>query len=375
MRIAVTAIFLQKSTLEGFGHYAHELLARMVAANQQDEFLFLYDRPVEEQLIIGPNIASIVVTPKANQPASFKYWYDIKAPLALKKFKPDVWLQPFGYCSLSTSIPQILFVHDLAYQHYPKMIPWYHLLYYRLFTQKMLRKAAILVTVSSFSKKDMVEHFPQIDPLKINIVPGAARTIFQPLSWQEKQAVKDGFADGREYFLFIGGVHPRKNLMHLLKAFSLFKKWQHSNMKLLITGRLAWQYAALTEKLKTYKYRNDIVMLGYVPDEQLAKITASAYAVIYPSFFEGFGLPIIEAMQCGVPVICSQTSAMPETGGDAAQYIDPADPESIAKAMLQIYKDESLRSNLIAAGGEQAAKFSWQRSALSINEIVQHFKP
>ena len=146
-------------------------------------------------------------------------------------------------------------------------------------------------------------------------------------------------------------------------------------MKLLITGRLAWQYAALTEKLKTYKYRNDIVMLGYVSDEQLAKITASAYAVICPSFFGGFGLPIIEAMQCGVPVICSQTSAMPETGGDAAQYIDPADPESIAKAMLQIYKDESLRSNLIAAGSEPAGKFSWQRSALSINEIVQHFKP
>jgi glycosyltransferase involved in cell wall biosynthesis len=346
MRIAVTAIFLQKSTLEGFGHYANELLARMVAAQPQDEFIFLYDSPPDELLFKGKNVTTVVVSPKANQPAAFKYWYDVKAPLALKAFKPDVWLQPFGFCSLTSQIPQVLFVHDLAYLHFPKMIPWYHLLYYRLFTKKMLMKAVALVTVSAFSKTDIIDHFPAIDPLKINIVPGAARQIFQPLGWQEKQVVKDGYADGREYFLFTGGVHPRKNLMNLLKAFSLFKKWQHSNMKLLIAGRLAWQAAAITEKLKTYKYRNDVVMLGYIADEQLANITASAYAVIYPSFFEGFGLPIIEAMQCEVPVICSQTAAMPETGGDAAEYIDPNDPEKIAKAMLQIYKDESFRSNI-----------------------------
>ena len=375
MRIAVTAIFLQKSTLEGFGHYANELIARMVANQPQDEFIFLYDSPADESLIKGKNVTSIVVSPRANQPVSFKYWYDIKAPLALKAFKPDIWLQPFGFCSLTSKIPQVLFVHDLAYLHYPKMIPWYHLLYSRLFTKKMLMKAAALVTVSAFSKTDMLEHFPTIDPLKINIVPGAARHIFQPLGWQEKQVVKDGYADGREYFLFTGGVHPRKNLMNLLKAFSLFKKWQHSNMKLLIAGRLAWQAAAITEKLKTYKYRNDVVMLGYISDEQLANLTASAYAAIYPSFFEGFGLPIIEAMQCEVPVLCSQTSAMPETGGDAAEYMDPNDPEKMAKAMLQIYKDESLRSNLIAAGKIQSAKFNWEQSAVKVNQILHQIKP
>jgi glycosyltransferase involved in cell wall biosynthesis len=151
--------------------------------------------------------------------------------------------------------------------------------------------------------------------------------------------------------------------MNLLKAFSLFKKWQNSNMQLLVAGRLAWQYEDLIEKLKTYKYREDVVMLNYVSDEQLAKITASAYALVYPSLFEGFGLPIIEAMQAGTPVICSDTSSMPEASADAALFADPNSPDAIAKQMLAIYKDESLRDELVQKGKRRAAEFSWDTTA------------
>jgi glycosyltransferase involved in cell wall biosynthesis len=151
--------------------------------------------------------------------------------------------------------------------------------------------------------------------------------------------------------------------MNLLKAFSLFKKWQNSNMKLLVAGRLAWKYVNLIEKLKTYKYRDDVVLLGYVSEEQLQQLTASAYALVYPSLFEGFGLPILEAMQSAVPVICSQTSSMPEVGGDAALYVDPQNPDDIAKQMLKLYKDEALREEMIKKGLERAKEFSWNRSA------------
>jgi glycosyltransferase involved in cell wall biosynthesis len=151
--------------------------------------------------------------------------------------------------------------------------------------------------------------------------------------------------------------------LNLLKAFSLFKKWQQSNMKLLIVGRTAWDHEEILEKIKTYKYREDVVLLGYVTDEQLARITGAAYALVYPSFFEGFGLPIVEAMQSGVPVITSNNSSMPEIGGDAALYADPSEPDAIAKHMLELYKNESYRSDLIGAGKTQAAKFSWDRAA------------
>lgn len=363
MRIAVNTIFLQDKNLEGFGHYANEVFSRLVKQHPEHEFIFVFDRPYSDKFIYAKNILPLIVSPPARHPLGFKYWYDIKAPLALRSLKADVWVQPYGFCSLSTSIPQVLIVHDLAFMHYPGFIPWYHRWYYQWYTKKFLVKATSIVTVSADTQSDILQKYPVVDVKKIEKIPGAARTGFYPLDWFEKQAIKDGFADGREYFLFTGGIHPRKNLMNLLKAFSLFKKWQHSNMKLLVAGRLAWQYEEVLQKLKSYKYREDVILLDYLPEDDLAKITASAYALVYPSFFEGFGLPIIEAMQSGVPVICSDTSAMPETAGDAALYASPTDPEAIAKQMLALYKDETLRNQLIESGSKQAAKFNWDVSA------------
>jgi glycosyltransferase involved in cell wall biosynthesis len=362
MRIAVNAIFLQKNKLEGYGHYVNEIFSRIVQQHPEHEFIFVFDRSFDQAFNFGPNTKQVIVSPPAREPLAFKYWYDVKAPLALRSYKIDVWVQPYGFCSLTTKIPQVLIVHDLAFLHYPKFIPWYHRIYYKLFTKRFLRKAKKIVTVSAFTKADLIKHYT-IPSKKISVVNGAADKRFLPFSWWEREEVKEGFADGREYFLFTGGIHPRKNVLNLLKAFSLFKKWQQSNMKLLIVGRTAWDHEEILEKIKTYKYREDVVLLGYVTDEQLARITGAAYALVYPSFFEGFGLPIVEAMQSGVPVITSNNSSMPEIGGDAALYADPSEPDAIAKHMLELYKNESYRSDLIGAGKTQAAKFSWDRAA------------
>jgi glycosyltransferase involved in cell wall biosynthesis len=141
-------------------------------------------------------------------------------------------------------------------------------------------------------------------------------------------------------------------------------------MKLLVVGRLAWQYGDIVEKLKTYKYREDVVMLNYVSEQTLTQLTASAYALVYPSFFEGFGLPILEAMQSGVPVITSNTSSMPEIAGEAALFASPDDPDAIAKQLLLIYKDESAREKLIEAGKLRAASFSWDDTANKFWEAI-----
>lgn len=369
MRIAVNAIFLQKDKLEGYGQYVKEVFSRIVQKHPEHDFIFVFDRPYHEQFIFGPNVTPIVVAPPARHALAFKYWYDVKAPLALRSYKPNVWVQPYGFCSLTSNIPQVLLVHDLSFLHYPQFIAWHHRWYYQWFTKKFLQKAQSIVTVSDHSKKDIIQQY-KLTGKKIEVVYGAAKAGFIPLTWQEKEQVKEGFADGREYFLFTGGIHPRKNLMNLLKAFSLFKKWQQSNMKLLVAGRLAWQYDDVLQKLKTYKYKEDVVLLGYLPDEQLARVTAAAYAMVYPSFFEGFGLPVIEAMQCEVPVITSNAGSMPEIGGDAALYADPANPDEIAKLMLSIYKDEALRSRLITAGKIQAATFNWDDAAEQLWQII-----
>lgn len=369
MRIAVNAIFLQKAKLEGYGWFVKEVFSRLAHKYPEHEFIFVFDRPYDPEFIFEKNVIPVVVGPAARQVFAFKYWYDIKAPLALKKYQPDVWVQPYGFCSMTSSIPQLLMVHDLAFVHFPQFISWHQRLYYKWFTPGFLKKAGNLLTVSEFSKNDLLAHYP-VKASKVSVVYGAARSGFHPLDWEAREAVKAGYANGREYFLFVGGIHPRKNLLNLLKAFSLFKKWQKSNMQLLVVGRLAWQYEALIEKLKTYKYREDVVMLDYITDDQLTKITASAYALVYPSYFEGFGLPILEAMQSGVPVIASDTSSMPEVAGTAALFAGPGDPDAIAKQMLHLYKDEAARNKLIEAGKQRAAAFSWDKTAEQVWEAI-----
>jgi len=369
MQIAVNAIFLQKTSLEGYGWYVQEVFKRLVNQHPEHEFIFVFDRAYDASFVFAKNVTPVVVTPAARHIFSFKYWYDIKAPKALKKFQPAVWVQPYGFCSLTTKIPQLMVVHDLAFLHFPAFISWHQRWYYQRFTPKFLQKAKQIVTVSEFSKQDILLHYP-VQANKLSVVHGAAREGFDPLDWGSRDATKASYADGREYFLFVGGVHPRKNLMNLLKAFSLFKKWQHSNMKLLIVGRLAWQYSDIIEKLKSYKYREDVVMLNYVSDHTLTQLTASAYALVYPSFFEGFGLPILEAMKSGVPVITSNTSSMPEIAGDAALFASPNDPDAIAKQLLLIYKDESAREKLVEAGKLRAAGFSWEATANKFWEAI-----
>lgn len=370
MRIAINAIFLQNNPMEGYGHYTAEVVQRIINLHPEDEFLLLYDRPWGNDFINQPNVTHLLVTPAARHPLSFKYWYNVKATAAVKRWKADVWFQPYGFCSLTSNVPQVLMIHDLAFKHYPQYISWYQRLYYYWFTPAFIRKAKKVVTVSQFSKNDICKTYRTAEN-KITVVPGAARTGFVQLEWEAKQAMKDGYADGREYFLFVGGIHPRKNLLNLLKAFSHFKKWQHSNMKLLVAGRMAWQYDDLLEKIKTYKYRDDVVLLGYLPEAQLQRVVGAAYALIYPSWFEGFGLPILEAMQAGVPVICSNTSSMPEVAGDAALIVDPSNHDAIGKEMLALYRSEGIRNAFIEKGLERAQSFSWDTTAAAVYRELQ----
>lgn len=348
--------------MEGYGYFVQEIFSRLAKKYPEHEFIFIFDRPFDQNFIFSSNVKPFIVEPAARHALSFKYWYDVKLPIALRSIKPDLMVQPYGFCSLTSKVPQLLIVHDLAFKHFPKFIPKHHLYYYRAFTRSFLNKAEKIATVSEFSKNDIVQQY-KIAPEKINVVFSAAKNIFQPIDSHTQQVTKGKYAGGKEYFLFTGGIHPRKNLISLLRAFSFFKKWQHSNMKLLVAGRLAWKYDSVLEKLKTYKYRDDVVLLNYLPEEELANITASAYAMVFPSLFEGFGVPVIEAMQCAVPVIASNSSSLPEIAGNAVLYADPDNADAIAKQMLQLYKDESLRSKLIEAGVVQAKKFDWDKTA------------
>jgi glycosyltransferase involved in cell wall biosynthesis len=362
MTIAVNTRFLLKDYLEGYGYFLYETFSRIVKKHPEHRFVFIFDRPYDKRFIFGSNVKAVVTGPPARHPLLWKLWYDIKIPAVLKKYKADVFVSCDGFCSLNTSVPQCLVLHDLAFLHYPSFNKKSHLFFYKRYTPKFLSKAKSVATVSEFSKKDILSQY-KMEADKIDIAYSAAKKIFQPLNDETKQALKEKYTEGKEYFLYTGAIHPRKNLMNLLKAFSVFKKRQQTNMKLVLAGRLAWKYESFTKSLESYKYRKDVVMTGYVAEEELVKITGSAYALVYPSLLEGFGVPVLEAMQCDVPVITSANSSMQEIAKDAALYADANSHIEIADKMMLLYKDENLRRGLIQKGKLVVQQYSWDKTA------------
>ena len=362
MRIAVNTRFLLKEYLEGYGYFIQETFRWIAKKFPEHEFIFIFDRTVDKQFVFEKNVITIVTGPPARHPLLWKFWYDVKIPAILRKCKADIFVSCDGLCSLNTKVPQCVVVHDLSFLHFPSFNKKSHTLFYKKYTAKFLNKAATIATVSEFSKRDIIKNY-KIDASKIDVVYSATKEIFYPNNEEEKKKTKDKYAEGKDYFVYIGAIHPRKNLLNLLKAFSVFKNRQQSNLKLVLAGRLAWKYESFLENLKTYKYRNDVVMTGYLEEEELVNVVSSAYGLVYPSLLEGFGVPVLEAMRSEVPVITSLNSSMQEIAGDAALYADPKNYQDIADKMMLLYKDEDLRKELVQKGKKIVTQYSWNRTA------------
>ena len=362
MIIAVNTRFLFNEYMEGYGYFISETFRRITKNHPEHQFIFIFDRPYDERFIFTSNITGISTGPPARHPLLWKFWYDFRIPAILKKYKADVFVSPDGHCSLGTKVPQCMVLHDLAFLHYPSFIKTSHLRYWKRSMSKFVHKARRIATVSEFSKEDIIKHY-QTGSNKIDVVSSAGKKIFSPLSMEDKTAIKEKYTGGKDFYIYTGSIHPRKNLVNLLKAFSVFKKHQRSGMKLVLAGRMAWKNKQFVKDLENYKYREDVVLTGYVKEQDLAGLTGAAYAMVYPSLHEGFGVPVLEAMQSSVPVITSGNSAMQEIAGEAALYANPADYKSIAQNMMLLYKDESLRQRLVEKGNERAKEFSWDRTA------------
>jgi glycosyltransferase involved in cell wall biosynthesis len=254
--------------------------------------------------------------------------------------------------------------------HHPAGYQKSHQLYYKHYTPKFIRKAKTVLTVSQFSKADIINQYKTQEE-RIGVVYNGIKEVFLPLAFAEQESVKEKYTGGGEFFLYTGAIHPRKNLVTLLKAFSIFKRRLHSSFKLVLAGRLAWKNDDFLALLKTYKYKEDVVLTGYLQEAELTKLTASAYAFVYPSLFEGFGVPVAEAMRCGVPVLTAKASAMEEISEGAALYFDPQNIEDMADKLMRIYKDEGGRSALIQKGLVVAEKYTWKKTTYAVWEGIK----
>ena len=370
MIVAVNTRFLLPDVLEGYGYFTKEVLQVLTQAYPGHQFHFFFDRPFAKEFLFASNVTGHVLQPPARHPLLWKYWFDVKVAWQLRKIRADVFLSPDGQCSLATSVPQCLVVHDLGFLHYPAGYQKSHLVYYKQYTPKFIRKAATVATVSQFSKADMIAQY-KVPQEKLSVVYNGIKETFRPTSFEEQMAVKDQYTGGSEYFFYAGAIHPRKNIINLLKAFSVFKRRMQSSLKLVLAGRLAWKNEEFLELLKTYKYRDEVVLTGYLEEGELARLMAAAYAFVYPSHFEGFGVPVAEAMRCGVPVLTSKDSAMEEISQGTALYFDPANVDDMAYKLMFIYKQEGERKALVEKGKAVATQYTWQRTAEALWTCVE----
>ena len=362
MRIAVNARFLLKGRLEGIGWYTHEVVRRLVQAHPEHEFIFFFDRPFDSDFLFGPNVKGVVLYPPARHYVLWWWWYEIAIPMALNRHQADVFFSPDGYCSLRTKTPTLMVTHDIAHVHYPDQIPAWASAYYNRYVPQYLKRANKIITVSDFVKQDIIQQY-QIGEQKITIAGNACKEAFVPVQEEKQRAIKAKYSKGESYFFYLGALHPRKNIERLIKAFDDFKVQNKSTIQLLLGGRLAWQSNAIKQAWEHSPFQQDIHWLGYIPDDILPEIMGSALALTYVSLFEGFGVPLLEAMETEVPIITSKVSSLPEVAGSAALLVDPLSEKEIANAMGRMFNEADLRTQLIEAGKKQRQIYSWDKTA------------
>ena len=370
MRIAVNTRLLLPGKLEGLGRFTCETLRRITQMHAEHEFVFIFDRSYSQEFIFSENIIPAVAFPQARHPVLWYLYFDWGIPRILKKYKPDLFLSPDGWLSLRTTIPSLPVIHDLNFFHNPEWVDPFPRLYYKYFFPRFIRKAERIATVSEYTRSDIISRFG-IDSGKIDIVYNGTSKNFIPAAERIVQTTRESFSDNQPFFLFLGLVHPRKNLTRIIAAYNQYRNSTSESVKLLVAGSTRYWTRDTQLAYKNSPYRNDIKFLGRLSERDLIDVVGSSLALVYASLFEGFGIPILEAMSCGVPVITSNVTSMPEVGGDAVYYVDPRSVDSIAKGMLEIARDETLRQNLIRKGFEQAMKFSWDQTAIRLWNSIE----
>lgn len=370
MKIGINARFLLPTKMEGFGWYTLEIVKRLVDQHPEHEFVFFFDRPFDKKFLFGSNVTPVVISPPARHPILFIYWFEFALKKALQKHEIDVFFSPDGFLSLGSKVPQVAVIHDINFEHYPEDLPLNARLYLQYYFPKFARKAAKIITVSNYSKNDIAETYG-IDPEKIVVAWNGVSEVFKPVSKDAQQSIRDKYTSGQDFFLFVGAIHPRKNVKRLIEAFLLFKSETKSPLKLLIVGESLWKNKGIQLDI-TDEMRKEIAFTGHLPIEELALITGSALALTYVPYFEGFGIPLVESMKCGTPILSGDKTSLPEVAADAALYCDPFDVKDIASKMIEIASSDALRKTLSNKGLKRSKLFDWDISAEIVwKEIVQ----
>lgn len=368
LKVAINTRLLRANRLEGIGRFTHEICQRLVQNHPEVQFYFLFDAPWDQQFIYAKNVRPLLVLPPARRAWLWDLWFDAALPLVFSALQPDVFFSPDGHLPRNPRVPTVPVMHDLNFLHHPNWVPDWAQRYYAQRFPVFARKAAHILTVSEFSKHDIAQHY-QIQPEKISVVYNAASEIFRPQSETTNHQTRQNTTQGAPYFFVIGAINPRKNLVRTIQAYDLWCAQTDAPHHLVVAGGAMFEAGVVAEAREAAHHKRRIHFLGHVPDVTLVQLLAASAGLVYASLFEGFGIPVLEAFQCGVPVLTSNNSALPEVGGAAAFYCDAEDVQSIAMG-LQALADAA--PSKAQEGFAQASKFSWDASADGVWNVLKN---
>lgn len=329
--------------------FFHSFFEKFASSKPEHHFIFVNSTVNDQRLPDTQNIVRVISYPRMNNPFFWKIWLNYALPGIARKHKADLIVHVGNVCCLRTPLPQFLFISDLSFSLFPSFLKKQQQRFLKKNMPSFFNIATGIVTASDFLTRELTDRFA-VEKNKINRFQITPAYEFEPANWYEKDLIKSKYTEEKEYFLFSGEIHLRNNLINLLKAFTFFKTRQKSNMQLIILSNSVADDDPFLETFHTYKYRKEVKIILDLPLAETAKITAAAYAFIYPTLYDAMPIFPLQAMQCGVPLVISNVGAIEEMTGNAALKTDPEKFEDIADKMMLIFKDETLRNKLITNG-------------------------
>lgn len=346
----------------GIDNTAYQIILNLEKIDVKNTYYLYSNKPIDKSLNQNKNFQEkLIPFPK--------FWNKFRLPLALLRDKPDKFLE------LTNSIPSFaprntaVFVHDLAFKLFPDAYSSYELILQEAAIKAAISRAKIIIFSSKANKNDFLKYY-KFPEKSIRIVPLA----FDSDNYKKIDNPKQSLKINAPYFIFVGRLEKRKNIVRTIKAFELYKEKSKTNHKLVLIGKKGYGFKEIEEKISSSKYKADILIPGFVNNEKLANLYASSIGLVYSSLYEGFGLPMLEAMACGTPVITSDVPTLKEIAEDAALLVDPKNEKEIAEAMDKIISDKNIRKDLIAKGENRVREFSWDKTGKEILKIVEEMQ-
>ena len=362
MRIAINVQTLVKNKLEGLGWFTYESVKRIVQQHPEHQFLFIFGKGIYKEFLFADNVEAINIWPPYFRPQALYLKFEWILPYVLKKHKVDLFISTDGITSTKLKVKNLNVIHDLNFEEKPEWLPKTFANYYKKYFPKWAKVANRIATVSEYSKQDIHNRYG-IPLDRIDVVYNGSNSLYTPISEEQKIITRKKFTDNNEYFVFVGSLHPRKNIDRLLLAFDLFKQTDKEDRKLIIVGNKFYWNGPIKDAYESMKFKNEVIFTGHLPTDELRDIVASSIALVYVSLFEGFGIPLVEAMNAETAIITSNATCLPEIAGESALYANPNSTEEVANAMLKLSLNPEFRQELIEKGKEQRQNFSWQQTA------------